>query len=888
MDNILLAKFEPSALAEPSAVQPTHESCDESEDDEWKYTKEGQGEKQLGLQGDTVVEEDLLPQEQQEAAAKFSLHERKASGNILQQQISINTSNLIESMNDTYEGLTQNITELNDQAVASVTGNTEDQNEQNLNLSQSSTREKLDNIVDDEEDPNEMNSRLNPEAKEFIPTFSPPLATKENGFAAIVNPAATAIPAHFKDEVISQSPRKGRESDMDNINIPAENEFDAEIAHKPHELAEDNIIIHEIPSNGRALFQEMNWKEANHGSEKEEGPLVDSPVTEESPQPVVENNQQNFGVCELSAPVGLENAGMKDSIYIENNSPNEDLNTVQVIPKEFIESGSDSNKEENDAASKDYVQVILKECELQPVSAVELTPKVEKVEASPVDEVPEPVIVEKDEKVEQQPVTAVEPEVAPVPASTTDVSKEAGLSLGGAAAVVAATAVASVAAATVAAVTSASKKVEDEKNQKNLKKNTSATKPKVPDMKKPAVSSTVAAKRTLTDKTKPATAPAAAAAAIKKTTGSTLSTAPRPKTAPTATAAKTAGTDKKTPTSSTTSTVKSRADAKPPTTLANRKPLSSSAAAKPTASKPDDETKSTSSTVKSSTGGKSTLTSKSSAGSTKASATNSTAKLRSSTASSAASVNGVATKTTSATKPTTLAPKSAGAAAGKASTTSPRGTVTSTLRKTEAVKSPTKTTSSTITSRISTNGVTKSTTTTRTTTTSKTTPSTGSTTTTRTTTSSRLGVTGVANPTSKTTTTNSVAAARKSTPLKKTTTTTTTTNSTTPTARKSIGNKLNSPATKTKDSTTPKPIKKSAAAAVGAQKQQKTENSTPEVPAAASATAALAEESNKTDIVAVEEPKLNGNASPDDVSLLPSTETAAPVAAHPLIEMETA
>ncbi|XP_055852062.1 uncharacterized protein LOC129915410 isoform X2 [Episyrphus balteatus] len=735
--------IKPSALPvsgqEPSAVQPTHESCDESEDDEWKYTKEGQGEKQLGLQGDTVVEEEL-PQELQDAGVTFSINERKASGNILQQQISINTSNLIESINDTFEGLTQNITELADQAAAAaVTDNKEEtleQGIQNLNLSQSSTREKLDNIEDDEElSASEMNSRLNPEAKEFVPTFSPPASSAtENGFGSGNNPA-TAIPHHFKDELISQSPRKGRESNMEDIKIPAENEFEEEIAHKPHELTGDEAITEPTENGGTELFQEMNWKEAMHGSEKEEGPLVDSPVTEESLE-VVDNQMQYASaappnVCELSAPVDLDNAGMKESIYIENNTSNDDLNSVQILPVDDIEIEQDAPEmKDNDVISKEEVQEILtlasdekietrieEEIEQKMENLLlshdkEFTKDINQMEADQIPingvEMPseEPAAIQMEEQiiavsepiVEQKPqepsapLTAAE-ESAPSPVPVAEEALE-GLGLGAAAAVVAATAVATVAATTAATTKSAVKKVEDEKNQKNLKKTSSATKSKVPDTKKPAVGSaaaktstvssvSAAAKRTLADKPKPTAA--ASSLAAKKTVSSTVSAAaPRPRAAaPTASAGVKSAIEKKT-TTSTTSTVKSRIDAKAPTTLATRKPLSSSATKTTTSSKPGDETKSSSSTVKSSTIGKSTLGSKPSVGSTRTSATNSITKPRPATASSAATTNGIATKTASAAKPTTLAPKSAGAA--KPSTTSPRGTLTSTLRKTEAVK----------------------------------------------------------------------------------------------------------------------------------------------------------------------------------------------------------
>lgn len=125
------------------------------------------------------------------------------------------------------------------------------------------------------EETNEMDSQLNPDAKEFVPLspvrnefHSPPHA--ENGKSPLVNP----ILSGFADPVVSQSPRKGEIPVMEDVQIPEEKEFDKEADARAHEISlhEENFQRIETPDG-----EEINLKEAMQADDKlEQGYKDDS------------------------------------------------------------------------------------------------------------------------------------------------------------------------------------------------------------------------------------------------------------------------------------------------------------------------------------------------------------------------------------------------------------------------------------------------------------------------------------------------------------------------------------------------------------------------------------------------------------------------------------
>lgn len=129
------------------------------------------------------------------------------------------------------------------------------------------------------EDTNEMDSQLNPDAKEFVPLspvrneFASPPPGMENGKSPFVN----QILSGFSDPVVSQSPRKGEAPVMEDVQIPEEKEFDKEADARAHEvnLLEENFQRIESPQEQ----EEMNLKEAMQTDDKlEQGYKDDSQV----------------------------------------------------------------------------------------------------------------------------------------------------------------------------------------------------------------------------------------------------------------------------------------------------------------------------------------------------------------------------------------------------------------------------------------------------------------------------------------------------------------------------------------------------------------------------------------------------------------------------------
>jgi len=125
----------------------------------------------------------------------------------------------------------------------------------------------------DSEDTNDMDSQLNPEAKEFVP-----LSPVRNEFSSpppenVRSPFINQILSGLGDAVVSQSPRKGDIPVMEDVQVPEENVFEKEADERAHEinLLDDNFQRIESPQ------EELNLKEAMQTDDKlEQGYKDDS------------------------------------------------------------------------------------------------------------------------------------------------------------------------------------------------------------------------------------------------------------------------------------------------------------------------------------------------------------------------------------------------------------------------------------------------------------------------------------------------------------------------------------------------------------------------------------------------------------------------------------
>ncbi|KAG5676289.1 hypothetical protein PVAND_006137 [Polypedilum vanderplanki] len=121
----------------------------------------------------------------------------------------------------------------------------------------------------DEVEADDMDSQLNPDAKEFVPLSPtrnefqsppPPQIVAENGKSPFVNP----ILSNFHDSVVAQSPRKGESLIMAD-DVPEENDFEKEASERPHEVdfMDENFQRIESPNEN-----ELNPKEAMQVDDK--------------------------------------------------------------------------------------------------------------------------------------------------------------------------------------------------------------------------------------------------------------------------------------------------------------------------------------------------------------------------------------------------------------------------------------------------------------------------------------------------------------------------------------------------------------------------------------------------------------------------------------------
>lgn len=144
----------------------------------------------------------------------------------------------------------------------------------------------------------EMASQLNPDAKEFVPV-SPVRSGHSSPFEngnGIVNSMLTNL-----DDVVSQSPRKGEYQQMDNIQVPDENDFDQEANSRPHEvqLVEQNGNHKRSDSIGSNGYEELNLKESMQRDDKLDYEYKDEIEQPSAPSAFFEESQisiqANFG-----------------------------------------------------------------------------------------------------------------------------------------------------------------------------------------------------------------------------------------------------------------------------------------------------------------------------------------------------------------------------------------------------------------------------------------------------------------------------------------------------------------------------------------------------------------------------------------------------------------
>ncbi|XP_013107792.2 205 kDa microtubule-associated protein [Stomoxys calcitrans] len=218
---------------------------------------------------------------------------------------------------------------------------------------------------------------LNPDAKEFVPTSPtsptlpniPKLQNDHFGDDLYEHHSALAIPRRIinEDDFVAQSPRKGICGSMEAIAVPPEQEFDEEADKRPHELAQDNIDPFDIEADSHAKLAVMASEEIcdNAAIKPNEASTDDEKINviDHGPETSVDLCVDISNI-KYDDPATTDNDVMKQSIYISNDDPIEDvLNSVQLIPEidsinnSFIE---DLNSSES-AGDKEQLQVEEKE-----------------------------------------------------------------------------------------------------------------------------------------------------------------------------------------------------------------------------------------------------------------------------------------------------------------------------------------------------------------------------------------------------------------------------------------------------------------------------------------------------------------------------------------------
>lgn len=229
------------------------------------------------------------------------------------------------------------------------------------------------NIEEELERPNslslEMASKLNPEAKEFVPVSSP---SRSNPTSPVAD-APSMVPNSYlmldDDTVVAQSPKKCVTT-MDNIDVPEEVDFQHEMDIRPHELEKPSEYINgnaEISARSHSpasepSYQELNLKEAMQADEKLEHDYNDEKqvVLEDSPTDL--SNEQNIlnVLNKEQDPMNMSFYEGRDEALLSNS---DELNKVHVLPEE-----DDYDEQPNDEADKVQVDVC-KDAPIEPAQA---------------------------------------------------------------------------------------------------------------------------------------------------------------------------------------------------------------------------------------------------------------------------------------------------------------------------------------------------------------------------------------------------------------------------------------------------------------------------------------------------------------------------------------
>ncbi|GAB0087385.1 hypothetical protein DMENIID0001_016820 [Sergentomyia squamirostris] len=197
------------------------------------------------------------------------------------------------------------------------------------------------------DDENAMESKLNPDAQEFVP--SSPVNSiggglKENNPLNMLN----------KDEILAQSPRKGTPTQSALFDLPDADQFNEEISNRPHGF--DGVYMPTSPTN----YQEINLKEAMHGDEKKDESVEDtSEKSNQSTEDQLNDIIKNIpNALSLSETVPNEHDPMNMSYHQDVNDVSftanqHDMNTVHLLPsKEELETVDDESKENGDVGDE--------------------------------------------------------------------------------------------------------------------------------------------------------------------------------------------------------------------------------------------------------------------------------------------------------------------------------------------------------------------------------------------------------------------------------------------------------------------------------------------------------------------------------------------------------
>lgn len=226
---------------------------------------------------------------------------------------------------------------LEEQKELIETENYEEEEKENLNPQevQQQQEEQIDFEPLELQPVDDMESQLNPDAKEFIPVspvsrsqeFSSP-PPPENGFE---RPLANPILSNFDDAVVSQSPRKGETLILEDVPIPAtENEFDQEANARPHEvnLMEENFQRIDSPSAKEAMQIDEKLEQSYHADEQFEEEVVQQQSDYKELEKSFEAYSNGFQ-SKIDDPMNRSFYEGRDGDILATNDV---LNTVQPIP----------------------------------------------------------------------------------------------------------------------------------------------------------------------------------------------------------------------------------------------------------------------------------------------------------------------------------------------------------------------------------------------------------------------------------------------------------------------------------------------------------------------------------------------------------------------------